>query len=68
MSDILQLIDEQVQAFLADNPDLAGLVRSAGEYATRNPMSVIAKPLRIDIPFREWPIREEGELTQLKTC
>ena len=52
MSDLLRLFDAQVQSFLANTPDLAGLTRSAGEYAWRT-----ARPLRIDIPFREWPIQ-----------
>jgi hypothetical protein len=57
MSDLLQLFDEQVAAFLADNPDLAGLARSTGAYPATKPTTIVAKPLRIDIPFREWPIQ-----------
>jgi hypothetical protein len=54
VSDILKLIDEQVRVFLADNPDLAGLCRSAGVLTTKGPLAVIPRPSRIDIPFREW--------------
>jgi hypothetical protein len=54
VSDILKLLDEQVRVFLADNPDLAGLHRSAGVLTTKGPLVVIARPNRIDIPLREW--------------
>ena len=66
MSDVLRLFDAQVQAFLANNPDLVGLTHSAGEYAAR-PLTIVARPLRIDIPFGEWPIQGENDTTTARS-
>ena len=54
---LLRLFDEQVQAYIVDGPGFAELARRTGAYPVTKPMTITAKPLRIDIPFGEWPIQ-----------